>query len=93
MAFIFSELKNEVKRRSTTDQGGTQFDAAIKNIINKISIIKKLLILSTGSAGIVSKGIVCINILNFYYRNRLSKDFPIILTTIFQICIPHNRSV
>lgn len=31
---IFSSLQTEVKRRSTLDQGGNQFDAAIKNAIN-----------------------------------------------------------
>jgi hypothetical protein len=34
MSFQFVELANEVKRRSTKDQGGTQFDTAIKNAIN-----------------------------------------------------------
>jgi hypothetical protein len=34
MAFLFSDLQTEVKRRSTKNQGGTQFDTAIKNIIN-----------------------------------------------------------
>jgi hypothetical protein len=34
MAYNFSELQSEVKRRSTRDQGGTQFDTAIKNAIN-----------------------------------------------------------
>lgn len=32
--FTFLDLQSEVKRRSTKDQGGTQFDTAIKNIIN-----------------------------------------------------------
>jgi hypothetical protein len=32
--FTFLDLQNEVKRRSTKDQGGTTFDTAIKNIIN-----------------------------------------------------------
>jgi hypothetical protein len=34
MAFSFSDLQAEVKRRSTLDQGGTTFDTATKNIIN-----------------------------------------------------------
>lgn len=34
MAYLFSDLQAEVKRRSTKDQGGTQFTTAIKNIIN-----------------------------------------------------------
>jgi len=34
MAFTFSDLQNEVKRRATLDQGGTQFDTAINNAIN-----------------------------------------------------------
>ena len=32
--FTFADLQAEVKRRSTRDQGGTQFDTATKNIIN-----------------------------------------------------------
>lgn len=32
--FTFLDLQQEVKRRSTRDQSGTQFDTAIKNIIN-----------------------------------------------------------
>lgn len=31
---IFSALQSEVKRRATLDQGGTQFDTAVKNAIN-----------------------------------------------------------
>lgn len=34
MSYNFSELKAEVKRRATRDQGGTQFDTSITNIIN-----------------------------------------------------------
>lgn len=34
MSYNFSELKAEVKRRATRDQGGTQFDTSISNIIN-----------------------------------------------------------
>lgn len=34
MAFTFSDLKAEVKRRATRDQGGTQFDIGIMNTIN-----------------------------------------------------------
>ena len=34
MAFTFSDLQAEVKRRATKNQGGTQFDAGINNIIN-----------------------------------------------------------
>lgn len=34
MAFAFSDLKNEVKWRSTKNQGGTTFDSAISNVIN-----------------------------------------------------------
>lgn len=34
MAFSFVDLKNECKRRATLDQGGTQFDTAVTNIIN-----------------------------------------------------------
>src|SRR3990167_5555811 len=30
----FLDLQNEVKRRATRDQGGTQFDNPVKNIIN-----------------------------------------------------------
>src|SRR3990167_2080259 len=32
--FTFLDLQDEVKRRGTKDQGGTQFNAAVKNIIN-----------------------------------------------------------
>ena len=32
--FTFADLQAETKRRATRDQGGTQFDTAIKNIIN-----------------------------------------------------------
>lgn len=34
MAFAFSDLKTEVKRRATKNQGGTQFDTGIANVIN-----------------------------------------------------------
>jgi len=34
MALTYLDLQNEVKRRATREQGGTQFDTAIKNIIN-----------------------------------------------------------
>src|SRR5260221_2008180 len=34
MAFAFSDLKSEVKRRATKNQGGTQFDTGIANTIN-----------------------------------------------------------
>lgn len=34
MAFAFSDLQSEVKRRATKDQGGSSFDTGIKNIIN-----------------------------------------------------------
>lgn len=34
MAFAFSDLQSEVKRRATMNQGGTQFDTGIKNTIN-----------------------------------------------------------
>lgn len=34
MAFTFSDLKSEVKRRSTRNQGGSQFDTGIANTIN-----------------------------------------------------------
>ena len=34
MAFTFVDLQNEVKRRATRDQAGTQYDTAVKNIIN-----------------------------------------------------------
>jgi hypothetical protein len=34
MALTFLDLQNEVKRRGARDQSGTQFDDAIKNIIN-----------------------------------------------------------
>ena len=32
--FLFKDLQDEVKRRATRDQGGTQFDTGIKNTIN-----------------------------------------------------------
>lgn len=32
--FTFKDLQDEVKRRATRDQGGTQFDTAVKNNIN-----------------------------------------------------------
>lgn len=34
MSLTYSDLKNEVKRRATRDQGGSQFDIAIENVIN-----------------------------------------------------------
>ena len=34
MAYTYKDLQDEVKRRATVDQSGTQFDIAIKNIIN-----------------------------------------------------------
>lgn len=34
MAFTFSDLKAEVKRRATKNQGGSQFDTGIANVIN-----------------------------------------------------------
>ncbi len=34
MSYTFSDLQDEVLRRATRDQAGTQFDTAIKNIIN-----------------------------------------------------------
>ena len=34
MAYTFSDLQSEVKRRAIRDQGGTQFDTAVKNILN-----------------------------------------------------------
>ena len=34
MSMTFKELRDEVKRRTTRDQGGTQFDTPVKNIIN-----------------------------------------------------------
>jgi hypothetical protein len=34
MALTYLDLQDEVKARATRDQGGTQFDTAIKNIIN-----------------------------------------------------------
>ena len=34
MSLTFKDLQDEVKRRSTRDQGGTQFDTATKNLIN-----------------------------------------------------------
>jgi len=34
MAYVFKNLQDEVKRRATKNQGGSQFDTAIKNIIN-----------------------------------------------------------
>jgi len=32
--FLFSDLQNEVKRRATRNQSGTEYDTAVKNIIN-----------------------------------------------------------
>ena len=34
MSLTFLDLQNEVKRRSIRDQAGTQFDTAVKNLIN-----------------------------------------------------------
>lgn len=34
MSLVFGDLQDEVKRRATRDQGGTQFDTAVKNLIN-----------------------------------------------------------
>ncbi len=34
MAFTFSDLQAEVKRRATRDQSGTEYDTAVKNVIN-----------------------------------------------------------
>ena len=34
MAYTFKDLQDEVSRRATRDQSGTQFTAAIKNVIN-----------------------------------------------------------
>lgn len=34
MALTFKDLQDEVKRRATRDQSGTEFDTAVKNIIN-----------------------------------------------------------
>lgn len=34
MGFTYKEIQDEVKRRATRDQAGTQFDVAIKNVIN-----------------------------------------------------------
>ena len=34
MSLTFKDLQDEVKRRATRDQGGTQFDTATKNLIN-----------------------------------------------------------
>ena len=34
MSMIFSDLQDEVKRRATRDQSGTNFDVAVKNLIN-----------------------------------------------------------
>ena len=34
MAYTYKDLQDEVKRRSVKDQAGTQFDTAVKNIIN-----------------------------------------------------------
>jgi hypothetical protein len=34
MAFTYKDLQDEVKRRATIDQAGTQFEVAVKNIIN-----------------------------------------------------------
>jgi len=34
MSFTYKDLQDEVKRRATKEEGGTQFDTATKNIIN-----------------------------------------------------------
>ena len=34
MSLLFSDIQDEVKRRSTRDQSGTSFDTAVKNLIN-----------------------------------------------------------
>ena len=34
MSYTYKDLQDEVKRRSTRDQGGTQFDTAAKNLVN-----------------------------------------------------------
>ena len=34
MSLTYKDLQDEVKRRATKEQGGTQFDTAVKNIIN-----------------------------------------------------------
>ena len=34
MSFTYKDLQDEVKRRATKEEGGTQFDTAVKNIIN-----------------------------------------------------------
>ena len=34
MAYTFKDLQDEVMRRATRDQSGTQFDTAVKNLIN-----------------------------------------------------------
>ena len=34
MSLTFKDLQDEVKRRATRDEGGTQFDPAVKNLIN-----------------------------------------------------------
>ncbi len=39
MSLTFKDLQDEVKRRATRDQGGTQFDTAVKNLIN-MSLIR-----------------------------------------------------
>ena len=33
----FKDLQDEVKRRATMNEGGTQFNTAIKNIINSMT--------------------------------------------------------
>lgn len=32
--FVFKDIQDEVKRRATKDEGGTQFDTGVKNVIN-----------------------------------------------------------
>ena len=32
--FLFKDIQDEIKRRATRDQGGTQFDTGIKNVAN-----------------------------------------------------------
>jgi hypothetical protein len=34
MSFTYKDLQDEVKRRATKEEGGTQFDTAVKNVIN-----------------------------------------------------------
>ena len=34
MAYTFADLKNELKRRGTVDQSGSQFDTAVENLLN-----------------------------------------------------------